>query len=282
MTAHIDEDFAPRIQQFVETGGTVVATYFTAVFDRWQRLETGGYPAGRLGLSDLFGIEVTERDQLPAGRSVDIAWDDGAEPVTTGYHYCEIVKANPGSRVRVHARYDGEFYRGTPVVTEHVLPSNSGGGDDAVDAGSAWYLAAWCHLRAGLRAFALERMDEARAVQTPAHDVDAAELATLLDSSYGIFSGPAIHTAELVFSPMAARWVAEETWHPAQQGAWLADGRYRLQVPYAEPTELVMDVMRHGAEVEVVAPAALRQRVSQRLLAATEQYKTNRNAGDKP
>ncbi|MBT4394931.1 MAG: WYL domain-containing protein, partial [Acidiferrobacteraceae bacterium] len=37
-------------------------------------------------------------------------------------------------------------------------------------------------------------------------------------------------------------------------------------------TELVMDIMRHGAQVEVIAPDSLRETVRQRLTAAAAQY----------
>ena len=58
----------------------------------------------------------------------------------------------------------------------------------------------------------------------------------------------------LRFTPKRARWVADEHWHPQQQGRFLEDGRYELRIPYADPRELVMDILRHGADVEVVSP----------------------------
>ncbi|MDP6531852.1 MAG: WYL domain-containing protein, partial [Arenicellales bacterium] len=71
----------------------------------------------------------------------------------------------------------------------------------------------------------------------------------------------------------AARWVAREKWHSRQHGNWEADGSYTLTVPYADQTELVMDILRHGAEVEVVAPADLRQAVAERHRAAAARYR---------
>lgn len=61
--------------------------------------------------------------------------------------------------------------------------------------------------------------------------------------------------------PERARWVAHEEWHPEQRGAFERDGSYLLEFPFYNDTELVMDILRHGAEVEVVAPAALRTAV---------------------
>jgi len=83
-----------------------------------------------------------------------------------------------------------------------------------------------------------------------------------------------VDTAELVFSAERARWVADEDWHPAQVSDWLPDGRYRLKVPYSDPRELSMEILKHGAECEVLAPRALRELVHTQLLAATRHYET--------
>ena len=89
-------------------------------------------------------------------------------------------------------------------------------------------------------------------------DVPEAELDEHYATAYGIFGGKADKVAVLRFTPERARWVADEQWHPQQEGTWLADGSYELRIPYRESRELVMDVMRNGASVEVVAPAAHR------------------------
>ncbi|QOJ22098.1 MAG: WYL domain-containing protein [Gammaproteobacteria bacterium] len=45
-----------------------------------------------------------------------------------------------------------------------------------------------------------------------------------------------------------------------------------LRIPYANETELVMDILKHGAAVEVIAPEALRQNILQNLQQAQENY----------
>ena len=64
-------------------------------------------------------------------------------------------------------------------------------------------------------------------------------------------------------SPERARWVRAERWHRAQQGELLPDGGYRLTVPYADERELLMDILRHGAQVVVEAPSSLKKRVAE-------------------
>jgi predicted DNA-binding transcriptional regulator YafY len=108
---------------------------------------------------------------------------------------------------------------------------------------------------------------DAAAQEMPLDAVEAA-----LDRGYGAFAGQAVQWAVLRFDAEAAAWVAREQWHPEQQGEPLADGGWRLRLPFADATELAMDVLRHGDHVIVEAPAALREAVAQRLRAAWEGY----------
>jgi len=88
-----------------------------------------------------------------------------------------------------------------------------------------------------------------------------------------IFGGKADKVAVLRFTGERARWVAEERWHPQQVGQWLPDGRFELSIPYQDSRELVMDVMRHGASVEVAAPDELREETARQLEAAARLYR---------
>ena len=129
----------------------------------------------------------------------------------------------------------------------------------------AWYLDAWCHASDAYRRFALDGIEAATLLETAAKPVPLAELEAELDQGYGIFAGGTPREAELVFSVEAAAWVSREEWHPAQQSEFLADGRWRLRLPYVDDTELLMDLLRHAGQVEVVAPAALKEAYAARL-----------------
>jgi predicted DNA-binding transcriptional regulator YafY len=133
-----------------------------------------------------------------------------------------------------------------------------------------WYLDAWCHLREGLRSFAVDGVRRAEILESHARDVPEKTLDAVLGSGYGIFSGRRVAWAKLRFTPERARWVALEQWHPKQRGKFLRDGRYQLEVPYADDRELVMDILRHVPEVEVLAPASLRDAVIGKLHAGLE------------
>ena len=135
-----------------------------------------------------------------------------------------------------------------------------------------WYLDAWCHLREGLRAFAVDSIHAADILDTEAIDLEQGVLDRELGSGYGIFSGSEVSWATLRFSPDRSRWVAAEQWHPKQDGRFLQDGRYELQVPYADDREIIMDILKYGNDCEVISPLALIDRVKGQLKRALNIY----------
>jgi predicted DNA-binding transcriptional regulator YafY len=128
-----------------------------------------------------------------------------------------------------------------------------------------WYLGAWCHWRQALRSFSVDAITRVQVLDQSAIEVDEAELDAVLGAGYGIFAGREIRWATLRFSAERARWVAAERWHPQQHGRWDAERRWVLTLPFADPRELVMDILRHVPEVEVIAPDELCEEVARRL-----------------
>lgn len=128
-----------------------------------------------------------------------------------------------------------------------------------------WYLDAWCHWRQALRSFSVDAIQSVQVLDRAAIDLPDAELDAVLGAGYGIFAGRQVTWARLRFSAQRARWVAAERWHPQQRGSFDAQGRWQLDLPYADPRELVMDILRHMPEVEVLWPEELVAQVRQRL-----------------
>jgi predicted DNA-binding transcriptional regulator YafY len=124
-----------------------------------------------------------------------------------------------------------------------------------------WYLDGWCHLRDDLRSFSLDAIREVSVVPGKVRDVPDTQLDETLAASYGIFSGRKVQWATLRFTAERGRYVSLEEWHPKQRARWEKDGRYVLEVPYSSEKELVMDLLKFGPEVEVVAPESLRASV---------------------
>lgn len=138
-----------------------------------------------------------------------------------------------------------------------------------------WYLDAWCHWRGALRRFSLDAIEAVQVLPGHAQEISVTELDAALADSYGIFSGPANEWAVLRFSESRSRWVRHECWHPRQRQRLQADGCVVLEIPFGDPRELVLDVLRHGAHVEVIEPPALRDAVTEELTQALARYRTN-------
>jgi len=135
-----------------------------------------------------------------------------------------------------------------------------------------WYVDGYCHVRQDLRSFAVDAIRAAELREARAKEVPATELDEHLASGYGIFAGRDVRWAELRFAAEAARWVSAQLWHPKQRARVEADGSYVLEIPYAHERELVMEILKFGADVEVLAPKSLRERVAGDLKRAAGRY----------
>lgn len=128
-----------------------------------------------------------------------------------------------------------------------------------------WYLDAWCHTQEALRTFALERMSDLElhksVRKTLSHDALNAHYA----QTFGIFGGKVKGIAKLKFTPHRSQWVAEEIWHKDQQGSWLEDGSFQLEIPYGSDIELIGDILKYGDQVEVLEPVTLRDRIKEKI-----------------
>jgi len=136
-----------------------------------------------------------------------------------------------------------------------------------------WYLDAYCHLRNGLRSFAVDGIRAASLLNSKADDIPEKVLNENFAESYGIFSGKATQRAKLRFTPDRARWVSAEQWHGQQIGTFDKDGSYILEFDYNQDPELVMDILKHGSSVEVLAPASLKKKVIKELEMTLSGYK---------
>lgn len=180
-------------------------------------------------------------------------------------HFEQIGRATL-TRRRIHIVY---YARSTDETSERDISPQR-----LVHYRGNWYVDAWCHLRKDLRAFALDGIRRVTLLDEPAREVSVKALDDYLATGYGIMRGSdAVTWAKLRFSAERARWVASEVWHPDQRGTVEPSGRYTLELPYRDDRELLLEILKHGAGVEVLAPAGLRRKVREAHLAAAQ---TNR------
>ena len=181
------------------------------------------------------------------------------------HQYFEVVASATLGRKRLKIRH---YSRETAKETERTISPQQ-----LVYYRDNWYVDSWCHLRDGIRSFAIDAIHYAEILGEKAKEVSKPRLTEGLESGNGIFSGQSVTWARLRFSPERARWVANEQWHSQQKGKFESDGSYLLEIPYSDDRELLMDILRHGSEVEVIAPEKLRERIRRELDQALNFYK---------
>lgn len=130
-----------------------------------------------------------------------------------------------------------------------------------------WYLDCWCHMRNGLRTFALECITLCQPSEKTFKKIPASELDAHFQPTYGIFSGQQKAEAQLLFAPSIASRVKDEQWHPDQTLSMHSDGSLEMLLPFnpVTPQELIKDILSYGEEVKVLGPEDLRNRVKEKL-----------------
>jgi proteasome accessory factor B len=123
-----------------------------------------------------------------------------------------------------------------------------------------------------IRTFKVERLERAEILTesyTMPSDFDPeAYLAT----SWGIMTSREMFEVVLCFSPAATPHLRERCWHPTQTIDPTPDGGCILRVRVSEPMEMQPWIRSWGAQVEVLAPDWLRERVADELRRASDRY----------
>jgi len=121
-----------------------------------------------------------------------------------------------------------------------------------------WHLIAYCHTKKNLRNFVVGRMRDLKVLDTTFSMPQDFDIKEYLQSAFGIYKGKSINEVTLRFSPMKSKWIAGQMWHKNQKVKCLKDGSLELTFPVANYAEISMEILKHGAGVEVIKPKALR------------------------
>lgn len=135
-----------------------------------------------------------------------------------------------------------------------------------------WYLDAFCHLRNQLRSFAVHRISSVKKAAGDYREVPPKLRDEFFGATYGIFNGPVKQHAQILFYQNAARQVSLEKWHPDQKGEWLDEKTFKLTLPYGKEQELIMDVLRWGADAQIIAPGELRKKAGEIVRRMGQRY----------
>ncbi len=141
-----------------------------------------------------------------------------------------------------------------------------------------WYVDAYCHLSEGLRTFLIENIESASVLEDSVIRYSLEKVKRELDAGYGIFHGKELQEAQIHLPVDRVSYVLREGWHVDQRVEPNEDGSAELFVPYSNPTELVGEILRWGAGIEVKAPEKLKTLVASEALKIVGLYDFGKKA----
>jgi predicted DNA-binding transcriptional regulator YafY len=138
-----------------------------------------------------------------------------------------------------------------------------------------WYLIAFCHLRNDWRNFLLGRMTECQR-KTKDFETRSQNLwqPYLLDT-FGIFQSKENFDVKLRFTPQRSLLVKNEMWHEKQTVCVDDHGSLYMTVPTSHEAEIMMEILKHGSQVEVLEPEWLRNKVVKEIKESLKNYEKN-------
>ena len=135
-----------------------------------------------------------------------------------------------------------------------------------------WHLVAWCRLRNDWRDFVLGRMSMCSVESGIFNFRPQEQWQPYLEGTFGIFQNRQKFDVVLKFTPALARWVKGEVWHEGQTEVSLEDGSLIKRIPVSHEQEIMMEILKHGSQVEVLEPVSLRHKIIQEHAAALKIY----------
>lgn len=138
----------------------------------------------------------------------------------------------------------------------------------------SWHIVAYCDTRKGLRDFALSRIKDINiTTESVVLPGDLPPIKEYTRKHFGIMQGGQTKEVCLRFGPSAAKWMAEQVWHPAQSVGFEPDGSLTMRFPVADFREIKRRILSHGSDVMVVGPKELREEVKKEIISMAVIYK---------
>jgi len=138
----------------------------------------------------------------------------------------------------------------------------------------SWHIIAYCQMRKGLRDFVLSRISDIKpAVGKVDPPSDFPDMKNYLRENFGLMSGETSTEVVLKFSTSVSPWVSEQIWHKAQVIETRPGGGITMRLPVADLREVRREVLRFGADVEVLSPKALRDDIKAEIKKMSKIYR---------
>ena len=136
----------------------------------------------------------------------------------------------------------------------------------------ALYLMGHDETRDALRTFKIERMRDVALTPRTFEPPEAGSMEATLRRAWDIIADQPPVEVVLRFTPSVATRVREATWHPTQIVEPSDDGSLVWRATVSGTIEIRLWILSWGADVEVLAPDALRDDVAATLRRAAERY----------
>lgn len=139
-----------------------------------------------------------------------------------------------------------------------------------------WHLFAFCEKRNDLRNFALSAIIEIEILEDIiSDDLLQYDILKLIEENYGIFiHGSGAYKVDVVlkFNKDVADIVKAQVWFPLQNLQENKDGSIVLTFPITDFREIEGDILKFGANVEVLKPTKLRKQIKETIARMNQLY----------
>ncbi len=238
----------------------LAARLMTRYTDRFDPSLASAFSKIEEGLPDALHGHVERTLDEMARRRTDEAFNRRVADLTRAWAEQRVVRFQYAP-----AAYDGErepeWREVRPYLLEPSLETH------------ALYLIGFDEGRGALRTFKVERILDLsltlRRFATPSEEDLAAALRPAWDI---IWDQPAAQVV-LRFAPTVAARVREAVWHPSQAVAEAPDGSLEWRATVAGTVEIRLWILSWGEDVEVLAPASLRDDVAASHARAAARYR---------
>ena len=253
--------FLPALRLTLQEAMAVflAARLMTRYTDRFDPSLASAFSKLEEGLPDAMHRHVERTLDEMAGRRTDEAFNRRVEDLTRAWAEQRVVRFQYAP-----AGYDGdrdpEWREVRPFLLEPSLETH------------ALYLIGLDEGRDALRTFKVERIRDLsltpRRFEAPAE----AELAAALRPAWDIIWNQPSTEVRLRFAPSVAARVREAVWHRSQTVVEAPDGSLEWRATVAGTLEIRLWLLSWGEEVEVIAPAELREDVAASHARAAARY----------
>jgi predicted DNA-binding transcriptional regulator YafY len=138
-----------------------------------------------------------------------------------------------------------------------------------------WHLIAHCHTRDELRDFVLSRILEIDILADKVEErTKRDDIKEIIEGHYGIFLQGEERMVSLRFTGKSAAMVRKQVWFPGQKITAQGEDSVVLQFPVSDFRELIGDILRFGAEADVLEPAELRDQIRATIAILSKIYST--------